>query len=57
MRQIFKMIPPTIKTMNYLLSAFGLVWLGLGLYTAYLLFTKSRVSKRPETGGGQGTHG
>jgi len=59
MRQIFKMTTP-IETMNYLLSAFGIVWLGLGLYTAYLFFTKSRLPKRskiPETGGSQGTHG
>ncbi|MCK4459882.1 MAG: CcmD family protein [Methanosarcinales archaeon] len=31
--------------MNYLLCAFGIVWLGLGLYMLYLLRTRSRLSK------------
>ncbi|HIE31850.1 MAG TPA: CcmD family protein [Methanosarcinales archaeon] len=31
--------------MNYLLSAFGIVWIGLGLYTLHLLRTRSRLSR------------
>ncbi|MEA1944713.1 MAG: CcmD family protein [Euryarchaeota archaeon] len=40
--------------MNYLLCAFGIVWIGLGLYTIQLLLTRLRLSR---TKGNCDTHG
>ncbi|HDJ38421.1 MAG: CcmD family protein [Methanosarcinales archaeon] len=40
--------------MNYLLYAFAIVWIVLGLYIVHLLLARSRSSRR---GGRQDTHG